>query len=154
MQTQTLQEVSKNRRKTGTINSLPSKTNREKAEEVNINNIFKSFIINGVVPNKQRGEPINGADFSNMPSYRESLNAVIDAQQKFNDLPSKVRKHFNNDPNEFVEFVKDPKNGSELVKLGIATIRPENESKKFIKDLGKTIAKAVKPKEEKPPKTD
>jgi hypothetical protein len=37
------------------------------------------------------------------------------------EIPSEIRKQFNNNAGEFFNFVQDPNNQPELVKMGLAT---------------------------------
>lgn len=62
----------------------------------------------------------NYGDFTLVNEYQESLNLVLEAQDAFDDLPSAIRKRFGNDPGAFFEFVTNPDNGGELVKMGLA----------------------------------
>ena len=51
------------------------------------------------------------------------MNIVLKADEMFNDLPSRARRHFDNDPAKFLDFVQDPKNHEQLVDLGLATVQ-------------------------------
>ena len=53
--------------------------------------------------------------------YRSAFDQVKRADAAFEALPSMVRKRFNHDPAEFLDFCMDPKNQDELVALGLAT---------------------------------
>lgn len=55
-----------------------------------------------------------------MPDYQTALNQVILAQQMFDELPSQVRKEFNNNPTEFVEYCQNTDNYEHLIELGLA----------------------------------
>lgn len=62
---------------------------------------------------------VRGADF------QQALNVVANAQELFSELPSSWRKRFDNDPAVFLEFVNNPDNRQEALKLGL--IKPESQ---------------------------
>lgn len=64
-------------------------------------------------------------DFASVPDYQSAAQIYINAQNQFNSLDAHVRKRFNNNPAEFLEFASDASNVDEMVKLGLATIRQE-----------------------------
>ena len=47
------------------------------------------------------------------------MNQIIAEQEAFNSLPSDIRKKFDNDPAEFLEFVSDEKNNDEMIQMGL-----------------------------------
>lgn len=59
------------------------------------------------------------ADVSQIGDYHESLNKIQSANAAFAALPAELRLRFNNDPGKLLEFIQDPKNYDEGVKLGI-----------------------------------
>lgn len=80
--------------------------------------------INTIMRRAQRGEM---SDYINKhaPHYGVATPLqFFDAQviiatgnSMFEDLPSGLRSRFNHNPTEFLEFVQDPKNSDELIKL-------------------------------------
>lgn len=97
-----------------------SLTQQQFKAECDIHTILKQFARTGEISHLARAKA-QFADVSNLGSYKESLNTVIAAQDAFLELPALVRKRFSNDPAEFVKFASDPRNGEELVRLGLAT---------------------------------
>jgi phage internal scaffolding protein len=68
-------------------------------------------------------------DLTSLPSdFVQAQNQINYAQQQFEALPAKVRKNFNNNSREFLSFVQNPENIDELIRLGLATQRPVEES--------------------------
>lgn len=63
-------------------------------------------------------------DFSQAPSFGEAMQQMIEAQLLFDQLPSKLRKRFENEPEQLTAFVMDPENLDELVDLGLAEKTP------------------------------
>lgn len=87
-------------------------------EDADLNVIAKRYGIDGQIP----VAPINPAmygDFSDAPDLREALDRTRDAKNKFMDLPAKLRARFRNDPSELWDFVNDPENWEEALRLGI-----------------------------------
>nr|QJB20007.1 MAG: internal scaffolding protein [Microvirus sp.] len=64
-------------------------------------------------------------DFSNVVDYRTALDQVRQANDVFDRLPAIVRKRFGNDAAAFLDFVHDPSNQGEMVKMGLANAKPE-----------------------------
>lgn len=51
--------------------------------------------------------------------YNEALNIQAHANTMFEELPSKIRNRFENNPAKFLEFTQDPKNVPEMQALGM-----------------------------------
>ncbi len=49
---------------------------------------------------------------------------VAQAQTMFEELPSNIRKKFENDPGKFLDFVQNPANLEEMQELGLANKTP------------------------------
>ena len=62
--------------------------------------------------------------FAPATDFREAMEIVRTGRELFEDLPSNIRKKFRNNPEEFLEFVQNPDNASELVELGLADQPP------------------------------
>lgn len=104
--------------------ALPSMTEQHHKNDCDINTILKRYDKTGLITHVNNMQATYG-DFTEVNEYQESLNLVMAAQQSFADLPSNIRKRFSNDPGEFMEFITDPKNSEEMIKLGLATRRVE-----------------------------
>lgn len=94
-----------------------SKTRQEFKDQCDVNKIIKSYSRTGMINHVTRIKAKYG-DFSDLPSFEESSNILIKAEQAFMELPAKVREAFGNDPARFVEASKDP-SLSEFRKLGL-----------------------------------
>jgi len=95
----------------------PPLTKQEFLEESDINNIVKKYQITGELP--MRGRQGIFTDVSHVPDYREALDIVRHAQYGFEALPAAIRTKFNNDPEQMINFIKDPANFEESVSLGL-----------------------------------
>lgn len=99
-----------------------SRTHQSFKDECDINNIVRKAHQNGFFGHVSKAVPQFG-DFTEVPDYQSALNMVIDAKQKFLEIPARIREKFDNDPNKFIEFVSNPANGDQLVAWGLATKR-------------------------------
>ena len=92
-----------------------SRTKQSFKNECDVNNILKNYNKTGILPEGNPGEyrDLDGTD------YQDYMNTIAGAQSHFNDLPSAIRKRFENDPSKFLSFVHDDKNIDEAHKLGL-----------------------------------
>lgn len=103
-----------------------SLTRQEFAQEADLNNIMQRYAAGlGQLPSGSR-PPIFG-DFDNVPDYQSALDKVIDAQDRFSQLPSAVRKRFDNDPAKLLEFLSSEDNRKEAIELGLIPAPPVKE---------------------------
>ena len=100
----------------------PSLTRQEFAEECDINTLMKRYdghVIGG--PGNMSPANMMYADFTQVPGtlmeYHEFMQM---AEAEFMRLPAVVRKEFENDPQQFVEFASDPENLPQMVTWGLA----------------------------------
>lgn len=102
---------------TGITFTEPSLTKQSFTEDADINVIVKRYGVTGTLPQDYRA-PMYG-DFTNIGDYREALEAVMDAQERFMEIPADLRAKFRNDPQELLDFLADSKNRDEAIKLGL-----------------------------------
>lgn len=100
------------------IHCKNGKTRQEMLKECDINQVMKRFKKTGNLPDMIKLNP-NFGDFSNVGDYHTALNTVIKAENQFNNLSAEIRKRFNNNPAEFLEFTANPENIPEMEKLGL-----------------------------------
>lgn len=86
-------------------------------EECDINTICRRFGITGELPTNVRA-PRYG-DFTDVVDFQSALNAVREAGESFMLMPAHVRARFQNDPQQFLEFVENDSNRDEAVRLGL-----------------------------------
>lgn len=96
------------------------RTKQSFTEESDINNIVKRYERTGALPDLIAENPRYG-DFSDLPTYQDSLHIVSFAQEQFAALDAPIRSRFANDPAQFLDFASNPANLDEMVKLGLAT---------------------------------
>lgn len=101
-------------------------TEQSHKDEVNINNIVRRH--GGNMELIQKTSMLQRPDFQfdEMPGndFQEAMLIVTKAQQTFESLPSGVRKQFNNNPAEFLDYVQNPENIDGMIKLGLAERLP------------------------------
>lgn len=100
----------------------PSLTSQAPSDEVDINKIM-ARVAKGQTILTSAGEPFYG-DVSELGGLQDALIKVQEAEDLFMQYPAQVREKFENDPVKFVEFLEDPKNKDEAIKLGLAKPKP------------------------------
>lgn len=106
----------------GTVNNDESLTQQADAEDADINVIVKRFARTGQLPQVQKTAMYG--DFTSALDYKQCHEQIHKANLAFGELPANVRKRFGNDPAEFIEFMNDPDNAAEMIKLGLAEKPP------------------------------
>lgn len=98
-------------------------TKQSHAEECDINHILRNYHKTGVLNHVNKHQ----AQYGEITSIdlHEALNTTTKAQSMFEELPSKLRNKFKNDPAQFLDFVQDPKNNSEAADLGLVSRIPK-----------------------------
>lgn len=112
--------------KTGEVYTPTARTKQSFVAECDINNILKQFKLTGQIRHMSAKAAMGTyEDLPDPQDFQESMNIIIAAEASFATLPSQVRARFGNDPTNFLEFMGNPSNQDEIVKLGLGTRRPE-----------------------------
>lgn len=95
------------------------RTKQEFWKDCDINHIMKKYRKTGIL-----GDPLSYregmyGDFSSGEDFASMMRKVADVQSIFAELPSHVRTRFANDPSRLIEFLVDPKNDEEAIKMGL-----------------------------------
>lgn len=109
----------------GAIECLdPSLTVQADVAQADINNIVKQFGITHQLPYGMSVPEF--ADYSDVPNdFHAAMNFIRDTDQVFMSMPAEHRARFENDPGQFLDFVNNPDNYDEAVKLGfVVDTRP------------------------------
>lgn len=118
-----------------------SMTQQQFSEEADIHNIIRRYDQDGVIMAVRKGTA-EYADFSRVTDYREALDLIDEAKENFLQIPSQIRKQFDNDPAKFYNFAKEPENFAKLLDMGLATqtvsSSPVVEEKKESVEVQKT----------------
>lgn len=102
----------------------PSLTQQQFTDECNINTIVEQFGLSPFGGMPENPLEIASVDFSEVGDYQTCLNAQIRAREAFMALPAPLRSRFQNDPHQLLQFIEDPGNRDEGVKLGLFQPRP------------------------------
>lgn len=108
-----------------TIDPSEERTKQSFKDDCDVNKIIKRYKATGVVTHlnamEARYGDLTGIDFD------RAMEIVTNARGLFDELPSGIRKRFNNDPGLFLDFMDNPENAEEMVKLGLGTKREVGE---------------------------
>lgn len=121
-----------------------SLTKQSFQQECDINHILKNNALVAPLTPEQYAS-LNFVDLGDSTDFHSAKNYLIEAEKAFMTIPADIRARFENDPGQFLDFVQNPKNADELVKLGLATepvipVTPQKEATPPSK--GKTTPKA------------
>jgi len=101
----------------------PSKVQQHHADSADVTKIVQRHMklpiaqrSAGIAPHGNR-QPIFG-DFSGY-DYHAMMNKVTQIDQVFMRLPSRVRNRFRNRPELVIQFISDPANAKEALKMGL-----------------------------------
>lgn len=100
------------------------RTRQEFEAECNINNIMRKYQKTGVLDHLIKYAPTYG-DYDAI-DFQTAMDTIKAGEEMFAELPSSVRKHFDNDPAAFMDFVQDPDNLDILREMGLAKPAPES----------------------------
>ena len=79
--------------------------------------LWPSFFRTGLLPH------VNAApDFSDVSEsfdFREAMTFIVNTEERFADLPAKIRKRFGNDPARLMDFLAEPDNADEAIRMGL-----------------------------------
>lgn len=92
-------------------------------DECDINKILEKFQKSGAITHFASHAPTYG-DCTPVQLH-DALNTVANAETMFEELPSSIRKKFNNNAEQFLEFVQNDKNLEEMRELGLAEKAPK-----------------------------
>lgn len=108
------------------------RTQQQFKDECDVNMIIKKYKKTGIIThsNSKTG---SYADMSIMPSYQEAMNVVTAAKSAFEELPAHIRAKFRNNPENMINYLKDDRNRTEAIKLGL--IQERKEAEVTLKDI-------------------
>jgi len=98
-----------------------TKTQQHFKNECNINQIMKKYAKTGFLtdPTKIPTRYPQFGDFSNIQDYQTLKNKELEISTYFNKLPAALRTKFNYNPQEFINWINNPDNKDEALKLGL-----------------------------------
>jgi len=102
-----------------------TKTQQHFREEANINTIMSRYKKTGILVDPVKAAHARKAlygDFTGI-DFHAAQNVVAQGMQAFSQLPALIRKRFDNDAGKLIEFLQNPDNVDEAVRLGIVEKR-------------------------------
>ncbi|AXL15277.1 internal scaffolding protein [Microviridae sp.] len=124
----------------------PSRTQQHQKDETDINKIMARYVKTGVIDHINKHQAYYGENTG--IEYQDAMNLLIKADEVFMELPSKVRKFFENDPAKFLEFTENPKNADKLVELGLAHPKSKPQSVEDAPKTERSVSNSDKKSEE------
>lgn len=117
-------EVVKQRPRVKKVFYKPSLTRQEFKEECDLSLLLKRF---GRTPEGRKAlqnaqgyvAGVKFGDVSSVPDFRTARDTVNAANASFMALPPLVRRRFENDPAQFLDFMTDSRNREEAERLGL-----------------------------------
>lgn len=106
----------------------PLITEQSHKAEVDINNIIRRHGVDMIAKTAAMQAPNMRFDDVTGNDFQEAMNIILKAEDSFMQLPSKIRKEFNNNPAEFLDFVQNPENQDRMIELGLAEAPPVPEA--------------------------
>lgn len=107
----------------------PTLTKQSFAQECDINHMVACWVNNGAMPRLNTARAAY-PDFSEYMDLKEASDLLSEFHDAFDSLPSDVRQRFGNDPHNMTDFLSDPNNLEEAVKMGFTFSGNSYKSKK------------------------
>lgn len=124
-----------------TVNNSPSMTDQSWHKDTDVNEIMAKFKKTGQISHLSNIQE-NYGDVSEVPDLDLAMQQIEDAKSAFMALPSALRKKFGNEPAEMINYLQDPRNDEEAIKLGLKS-RPKGAEKPK-ETLPEGVSKEVK----------
>lgn len=93
-------------------------TDQSFRDEADINTIMARYQSTGEMPILNEMNP-QFLDVDEGMDFQTHMDFILDAQDMFDQLPSRIRDRFGNNPGAFLEFSTSPDNRLELAKMGL-----------------------------------
>jgi len=93
-------------------------TEQAHKDKTDMHNIMRQYERTGIIEHtaKYKGQYGN---FIHALDFRSATTLIVQAEEMFLSVPSKLRKRFNNDPSEYIDFMQNPDNYEEIRKMGL-----------------------------------
>ena len=92
-------------------------TQQSHKKECDVNYIIEKYDKHGVINHVQKIEAKFG-DATGL-DFRKAQDLYLNAQNMFEQLPANIKKRFNQNAGEFLEFMEDEGNRAEAIELGL-----------------------------------
>ncbi|WNK13632.1 MAG: internal scaffolding protein [Microvirus sp.] len=95
----------------------PGRTKQQFKAECDINTIMKAYEQTGQLGHLSKRAPTY-ADVENI-DFQQAMDIISGAKSMFSELPAALRDRFSNDPARLLQFIQNPNNREEALKLGL-----------------------------------
>ncbi|WNK14527.1 MAG: internal scaffolding protein [Microvirus sp.] len=119
------------------------RTQQQFAEETDINTIVRRFGLTGQLP-ENVNMPSSG-DFTTVHDFQSAMNLIRQSEQEFMKLPAEMRKRFEHDPQQLINFLEDGNNRPEAEKLGLIN-KPPEKTRDAVQAIDEMKAALTEPK--------
>lgn len=100
------------------------RTQQHFKDQCDVNKIMARYNRTGIMSHVNRAQAKYG-DFTMLGDFVENADKVVRAQQAFDQLPSELRKEFDNDYTKFFASIGKPEYRDKMVKWGILKEEPK-----------------------------
>lgn len=108
-----------------TVNDDEDLTQQSFKDDADINILARRFGLDKQPLPVEAVDPRYYGDLTDVPDLRTVLDIANDAKNKFMELPANLRARFYNQPALLWDFVNDPDNADECVRLGLLVRPPD-----------------------------
>ena len=132
-----------------TVFTKPTRTQQHLKDTTDINKIIARYKKTGEITHLNSNTGVY-RDMHQIPDYETAMNTIIDANQKFEELPAKIREKFQFNPGNLISYLQNEKNREEAIELGLVKKPvpvPKNEVLEELKSLNKNLAPKKKKEE-------
>ena len=112
-----------------------TRTQQQFAEQCDVNNIIAKYRKTGSITHVRNAQAGVYADLTELPSLEEAQKVMIVAREAFEQVPAKIRNRFGHDPQQFIEFLSNPENNEEAIKLGLKIKKAEPKPDPILTEL-------------------
>lgn len=101
-----------------------SRTEQYHADGTRVDQILRKYATHGIDANnvglfRRAHVPAPQYGIQQDFDYQTQLNTIIKIQDYFSTLPARTRELFRNDPGNMLQFLSDPRNRDQAIKLGL-----------------------------------
>lgn len=126
----------------GIVFTEPSRTKQSDMERCDLRYQLARFQKTGLMGNLRSDEPLYG-DFSEVDDLITAQNRLVDLEEQFMSMPAALRKKFDNDPLQMLEWLQKEENFDEAVKYGLLVKKASESNSDDINGNGNVPPPAV-----------
>jgi len=95
-----------------------SRTEQSHRDVVSIHRIMERYKERGVIDHVSAHKGTYG-NFVGIPGFQEANQIIAEAKSLFESVPSHIRKDFNNNPGDFLDFMQKSENREKIEEYGL-----------------------------------